>query len=53
MKPRAKKKKLKKLFPYSNEFKQHKKGYKKRLHNEAKDIKPENPRGFLPEGFFF
>lgn len=32
MKPRAKKKKLKKLFPYSNEFKQHKKGYKKRLH---------------------
>ena len=32
MKSRAKKKKLKKLFPYSNEFKQHKKGYKKRRH---------------------
>ena len=32
MKPRAKKKKLKKLFPYSNEFKQYKKGYKERLH---------------------
>ena len=32
MKPRAKKKKLKKRFPYSYEFKQHKNGYKKRLH---------------------
>lgn len=32
MKPRAKKKKLKKCFPYSDEFKQHKKGYKERLH---------------------
>lgn len=32
MKPRAKKKKLKKRFPYSYDFKHHKKGYKKRLH---------------------
>jgi hypothetical protein len=32
MKPRAKKKKLKKLFPYSDEFKQHKIGYMERLH---------------------
>lgn len=32
MKPRAKKKKLKKLFPYTYDFKHHKKGYKKRLH---------------------
>ena len=32
MKPRAKKKKLKKLFPYSKEFKQYKNGYKERLH---------------------
>lgn len=32
MKPRAKKKKFKKSFPYSKEFKQHKKSYKKRLH---------------------
>jgi len=32
MKPRAKKKKLKKRFPYSYYFKHHKKGYKKRLH---------------------
>lgn len=32
MKPRAKKKKLKKLFPYSKEFKQYKKGYNERLH---------------------
>ena len=32
MKSRAKKKKLKKLFPYSNEFKQHKKRYMKRRH---------------------
>lgn len=32
MKPRAKKKKLKKRFPYSYDFRHHKKGYKKRLH---------------------
>ena len=32
MKPRAKKKKLKKLFPYSYEFKQHKNGYMERRH---------------------
>lgn len=32
MKPRAKKKRLKKRFPYSYDFKHHKKGYKKRLH---------------------
>ena len=32
MKPRAKKKKLKKRFPYSYDIKYHKKGYKKRLH---------------------
>lgn len=32
MKPRAKKKNLKKLFPYTYDFKHHKKGYKKRLH---------------------
>ena len=32
MKPRAKKKKLKKLFPYSYDFKHHKKGYMKRRH---------------------
>ena len=32
MKPRAKKKKLKKRFPYSYEFKQHKNGYMERLH---------------------
>lgn len=32
MKPRAKKKKFKKRFPYSYDFKHHKKGYKKRLH---------------------
>ena len=32
MKSRAKKKKLKKRFPYSYDFKYHKKGYKKRLH---------------------
>ena len=32
MKPRAKKKKLKKRFPYSDEFKQHKIGYMERLH---------------------
>lgn len=32
MKPRAKKKKLKKRFPYSYDFKHNKKGYKKRLH---------------------
>lgn len=32
MRPRAKKKKLKKRFPYSYDFKHHKKGYKKRLH---------------------
>lgn len=32
MKPRAKKKKLKKSFPYSYDIKYHKKGYKKRLH---------------------
>ena len=32
MKPRAKKKKLKKLFPYSYDFKHHKKGYMERLH---------------------
>lgn len=32
MKPRAKKKKLKKRFPYSYDIKYHKKDYKKRLH---------------------
>lgn len=32
MKPRAKKKKFKKRFPYSDEFKQHKIGYMERLH---------------------
>ena len=32
MKPRVKKKKLKKCFPYSDEFKQHKNGYMERLH---------------------
>lgn len=32
MKPRAKKKKLKKLFTYSKEFKQYKKGYTERRH---------------------
>lgn len=32
MKPRAKKKKFKKRFPYSDEFKQHKFGYMERLH---------------------
>ena len=32
MKPRAKKKKLKKLFPYSYDFKHHKKGYMKGRH---------------------
>lgn len=32
MKPRAKKKRLKKRFPYSYEFKQHKNGYMERLH---------------------
>lgn len=32
MKPRAKKKKFKKRFPYSDEFKQHKNGYMERLH---------------------
>ena len=32
MKPRAKKKKLKKLFPYIYDFRHHKKGYNKRLH---------------------
>ena len=32
MKPRAKKEKLKKRFPYSDRFKQPKNGYKKRLH---------------------
>lgn len=32
MKPRAKKKKFKKRFPYSDEFKKHKIGYMERLH---------------------